>query len=71
MLADGRVVAVGPGHDTLRKQRELVSDLMYFHALEIAERFAPGLLKRRPGYALDRCVREPDNLNHLLWPCWI
>jgi FAD/FMN-containing dehydrogenase/Fe-S oxidoreductase len=66
VLADGRVVAVGPGHDTLRKQRELVSDLMYFHALEIAERFAPGLLKRRPGYALDRCAREPDNLNHLL-----
>ena len=66
VLADGRIVAVGPGHDTLRKQRELVRDVMYFHALEIAERFPPGLLKRRPGYALDRCAREPDNLNHLL-----
>jgi FAD/FMN-containing dehydrogenase/Fe-S oxidoreductase len=66
VLADGRVVAVGPGHDTLRKQRELVSDVVYFHALEIAERFPPGLLKRRPGYALDRCAREPGNLNHLL-----
>lgn len=63
---DGRVVAVGPKHDTLRKQRELVADLVYFHALEIAERLPPGLLKRRPGYGLDRCVKEPDNLNHLL-----
>ena len=42
------------------------SDLVYFHALEIAERLPPGLLKRWPGYAMDRCVREPDNLNHLL-----
>src|SRR6266702_449914 len=66
VLADGRVVAVGPGHDTLRKQRQLVGDLLYFHALEIEERMPPGLLKRRPGYALDRCAREPNNFNHLL-----
>ena len=66
VLADGRAVAVGPGHDTLRKQRELVGDLLLFHELTIAERLPPGLLKRRPGYAIDRCVREPNNLNHLL-----
>ena len=23
-------------------------------------------MKRRPGYAIDRCVQEPNNLNHLL-----
>src|SRR5258706_8415070 len=45
VLADGRVVAVGPGHDTLRKQRQLVSDLVYFHSLEIEERLPQGLLK--------------------------
>jgi FAD/FMN-containing dehydrogenase/Fe-S oxidoreductase len=66
VLADGRAVAVGPNHDTLRKQRELVADLIYFHALEIAERLPPGFSKRRPGYAIDRCAREPNNLNHLL-----
>jgi FAD/FMN-containing dehydrogenase/Fe-S oxidoreductase len=66
VLADGRAVEVGPAHDTLRKQRELVGDLVYFHGLTIAERLAPGLLKRWPGYGIDRCVREPDNLNHLL-----
>jgi FAD/FMN-containing dehydrogenase/Fe-S oxidoreductase len=66
VLADGRAVAVGPGHDTLRKQRDLVTDLLYFHGLTIAERLPPGLSKRRPGYAIDRCVREPNNLNHLL-----
>jgi len=66
VLADGRIICVGPGHDTLRKQRQLISDLLYFHALEIEERLPPGLLKRRPGYGIDRCSREPNNLNHLL-----
>src|SRR5712692_4821980 len=45
VLADGRVVTVGPGHDTLRKQRQLVADLIYFHSLEIEERLPEGLLK--------------------------
>ena len=62
----GQVVMVGPRHDTLRKQRELVRNLVYFHAATIAERLPAGLPKRRPGYAIDRCVREPDNLNHLI-----
>ena len=66
VMADGTLVTIGPAHDTLRKQRELVNDLVYFHALEIAERLPPGLLKRRPGYALDRCTKEPNNLNSLL-----
>ncbi len=66
VLADGRIAAVGPAHDTLRKQRELVEDLVHLHALTIAERMPRGLLKRWPGYALDRCAREPDNLNHLV-----
>jgi FAD/FMN-containing dehydrogenase/Fe-S oxidoreductase len=66
ILADGRVVAVGPGHDTLRKQRELVADLVYFHGLSIAERMPPVLSKHWPGYGIDRCVREPNNLIPLL-----
>jgi FAD/FMN-containing dehydrogenase/Fe-S oxidoreductase len=66
VLADGRIVSVGPGHDTLRKQKQIISDLLYFHALEIEERLPAGLLKRRPGYGIDRCAREPNNLNHLL-----
>jgi FAD/FMN-containing dehydrogenase/Fe-S oxidoreductase len=66
VLADGRVVEVGPEHATLHKQRELVGDLVYFHSMEIEERMPAGLIKRRPGYALDRCARDPGNLNHLL-----
>ena len=65
-LADGHVLMVGPGHDTLRRPRDLVADLVYFHSLTIAENLPAGLVKRRPGYAIDRCARDPGNLNHLL-----
>ena len=66
VLADGQIASIGPKHDSLRKQRELVADLVYFHSLEIGERMPPGLIKHRSGYGLDRCVREPNNLIHLL-----
>ncbi|HEY5912783.1 MAG TPA: FAD-linked oxidase C-terminal domain-containing protein, partial [Verrucomicrobiae bacterium] len=66
VLADGQAVMVGPGHDTLRKQRELVHDLVYFHSVTIEEQMPPGLLKRWPGYGIDRCARDPNNLNHLI-----
>src|SRR5215471_6937521 len=62
----GQVVMVGAGHDTLRTERELVRNLLYFHATTIQEWLPAGLRKRRPGYALERCSREPNNLNHLL-----
>src|SRR5262245_45979867 len=50
VTADGGVVRVGPAATSLRRQRELIEDLVYFHALEIQERRPPGLLKRWPGY---------------------
>jgi FAD/FMN-containing dehydrogenase/Fe-S oxidoreductase len=66
VTADGQVAVVGPAHDSLPRQQELMRDLMYFHALEVAERLPPGLLKRRPGYALDRCASQPENLAQLI-----
>src|SRR3989440_2764263 len=32
ITADGAIVSVGPKHETLRRQRELVADLLYFHS---------------------------------------
>lgn len=66
VLADGRVRRVGPGEDNLRAQRELVEDLVQFNSLQIEERMAGGMLKRWPGYGLDRFLRDPGNLNHIL-----
>ena len=66
VTSSGHLVMVGPAHDTLRAEREVVRNLLYFHAASIEEWLPESLLKRRPGYALDRCVRQPNNLNHLL-----
>jgi FAD/FMN-containing dehydrogenase/Fe-S oxidoreductase len=66
VLADGKVANVGPHHDTLQRQRNLVEDLMALNAMQIAEAFPPGLLKRWPGYALARAAQEPANLLSIL-----
>ena len=66
VLGDGRVLKIGPGQSTLPKQRELIENMAMFNSLEIAENFPPGLLKRWPGYAVERAVREPGNLIHVL-----
>src|SRR5208282_2857231 len=56
----------GSGQDSLPKQRDLLESLVMLNELQIAERFPPGLLKRWPGYALARAMREPDNLAHII-----
>ncbi|MGA3283669.1 MAG: FAD-linked oxidase C-terminal domain-containing protein [Verrucomicrobiota bacterium] len=66
VLHDGEIMKVGPGYDTLPQQRDLVQSMVSLNALQINERFPPGLLKRWPGYALARLAREPNNLLHLL-----
>src|SRR5260221_237043 len=58
VLADGRIENIGAGHDTLRPQREIVHTIVEQHASEIAQRMPPGLLKRWPGYGLDRWQRD-------------
>ena len=66
VLANGETVKVGPGHDNLPQQRDLIEDLLVLNALQIAERFPPGLLKRWPGYALARAATNPAICVHLL-----
>jgi len=66
VMADGQVQKVGPGRDNLQRQRNLLEDLLSLNALQIAERFPPGLLKRWAGYALARATNEPGNLVHIL-----
>jgi FAD/FMN-containing dehydrogenase/Fe-S oxidoreductase len=66
VLADGNVAKVGANHDTLQRQRNLVEDLVALNALQIAERFPPGLLKRWPGYGLARALQNPKNLVPIL-----
>jgi len=66
VLADGSVAKVGADHDTLHRQRNAVEDLVALNALQIAERFPPGLLKRWPGYGLARALQNPKSLLPIL-----
>lgn len=66
VMGDGGVILVGPEHDALPRQRELLEDMAMLNSLQIAERFGSGLTKRWSGYALDRVLREPGNLLNVL-----
>ncbi len=66
VLADGRIEKIGPGGQSLPEVRRRIGSLVRAHALEIAQRMPPGLLKRWPGYGLERFLRAPDNLNEIL-----
>src|SRR5438477_1582642 len=50
VLADGTIEEIGPAHDTLPAQRQLIANLITAHAAEIVDRMPPGLQKRLSGY---------------------
>src|SRR3989454_9899216 len=66
VMADGRIEKIGPGHETLRAERDKIDNLIRAHAREMSERMPPGLLKRWPGYGLERFFRAPNNLADIL-----
>src|SRR5437588_5872883 len=66
VLADGRIVIVGPASESLRDEQRKIDSLVRPNAAEMAERWPPGLLKRWPGYGIERFSRTPNNLNEIL-----
>src|SRR5207237_1338359 len=66
VLADGRITEVGSSYESLRDERGKIDKLVRAHATEMAERWPSGLLKRWPGYGIERFSRAPNNLNEIL-----
>jgi FAD/FMN-containing dehydrogenase/Fe-S oxidoreductase len=66
VLADGRIKQIGPAHQTLRAEREKITGLIGAHAGAIVDQMPPGLLKRWPGYGVERFLRTPNNLGEIL-----
>jgi len=66
VLADGRRVEIGSSHESLLDEQNKIDNLVRAHASEMAERWPPGLLKRWPGYGIERFSRAPNNLNEIL-----
>jgi FAD/FMN-containing dehydrogenase/Fe-S oxidoreductase len=66
VLVDGRILNIGPGFDSLNAERDKIDNLIRACTDEMAERWPPGLLKRWPGYGIERFSRAPNNLNEIL-----
>ncbi|PYJ04404.1 MAG: hypothetical protein DME25_10025, partial [Verrucomicrobia bacterium] len=66
VLADGSRETIGLGHPGHPARWNRVQALVREHAALIAQRMPPDLLKRWPGYGLDRLLRQPGNLSHAL-----
>src|SRR5437773_4472611 len=62
VLADGRIVTVGAQHGALEAERSKIEQLLRRQTSEMAERWPPGMIKRWPGYGLERFLRAPKNL---------
>jgi len=67
ILSDGRVVNIGKHDGNLKPQQAVLENILTNCSQEIAAAMPPIHPKRWPGYALDRCLREPDRaLLHVL-----
>src|SRR5947199_9949177 len=66
VMADGRIEKIGPAHETLRVERDKIDNLVRAKGAEMAKRWPPGLLKRWPGYGIERFLRAPNNLADIL-----
>ena len=66
VLADGRIEQIGPNRPGLTAERAQIERLVRSCEHEIFQRWPPGLLKRWPGYGIDRFLRAPNNLNEIL-----
>ena len=66
VLADGRVAEIGVDRSGIREEARRIESLVNAHAKLVTVRMPPDLLKRWPGYGIDRLLREPGNLSHVL-----
>src|SRR5215831_9740634 len=66
VLADGRIEKIGASHDSLGLERAEIEKLVGAASSEMAERWPPGLIKRWPGYGIERFLRAPNDLTNIL-----
>src|SRR5215831_6529865 len=66
VMADGRVERIGRSHDSLGKERVQIEKLVRAASAEMANRWPPGLIKRWPGYGIERFLRAPNDLTNIL-----
>lgn len=66
VMADGQIETVGPGYETARDLAQAVDEIIAQGAQAIREQLPNILLKRWPGYGVDRYLREGPYLTNVL-----
>jgi FAD/FMN-containing dehydrogenase/Fe-S oxidoreductase len=66
VLADGRVEEIGASHESLVCEQATIEKLVRAASTEMAKRWPPGLIKRWPGYGIERFLRVPNDLTNIL-----
>jgi len=66
VMADGRIEKIGPMHESLRGERMKIENLIRAKSAEMAKRWPPGLIKRWPGYGIERFLRAPNDITNIL-----
>src|SRR5438309_6520240 len=66
VMADGRIEKIGPMHKSLRAERAKIDKLIRAQSAEMAGRWPPGLIKRWPGYGIERFLHAPNDLTNIL-----
>src|SRR5437762_6963764 len=66
VMADGRIEKIGAMHESLRGERTKIENLIRAKSAEMAKRWPPGLIKRWPGYGIERFLRAPNDITNIL-----
>src|SRR6266478_4388123 len=66
VMADGRVEKIGARHKSLDAERMTIGNVIRATSAEMEERWPPGLIKRWPGYGIERFLRTPNDLTNIL-----
>jgi FAD/FMN-containing dehydrogenase/Fe-S oxidoreductase len=66
VMADGRIEKIGPMHESLRGERMKIENLIRAKSAEMAKRWPPGLIKRWPGYGIERFLHPPNDITNIL-----
>src|SRR5262245_38599594 len=65
VMADGRIEKIGRAHESLRAERAAIESLIRTRSAEMADRWPPGLIKRWPGYGIERFLTAPNDLTNI------
>jgi FAD/FMN-containing dehydrogenase/Fe-S oxidoreductase len=66
VMADGRIEEIGSTHESLMPERVKIENLIRAASAEMADRWPPGLIKRWPGYGIEKFLRAPTDLTNIL-----